>query len=93
MELRSNQRLKFFAAPKQSQVPSMTASALSRTFSSTPLLLRAGSGVKGGPTVFVGPFIARPLTLRTARYNRVRTKRSFVLTRDSFAASDQDSSP
>ena len=60
---------------------------------STPLILRAGSGVKGGPTVFVGPFIARPLTLRTARYNRARTKRSFVLTRDSFTASDQDSSP
>jgi hypothetical protein len=81
-------------APKrrQSQFPSITASASSRTFSSTPLLLRAGSGVQGGPTVFVGPFIARPLTLRTARYHGVWTKRSFVLTRDSFAASDQDSS-
>src|ERR1700680_1664821 len=64
-----------------------------KNLSSTPLILRAGSGVKGGPSVFVGPFIARPLTLRTARYNRVRTKRSFVLTQDSFAASDQDSSP
>jgi hypothetical protein len=53
MELRSNQRLKFFAAPKQSQVPSMTASAFPRTFSSTPLILRAGSSVKGGSTVFV----------------------------------------
>jgi len=74
------------------QLPSITASASSRTFSSTPLLLRAGSGVQGGPTVFVGPFIARPLTLRTARYHGVWTKRSFVLTRDSFAASDQDSS-
>ncbi len=74
------------------QFPSITASASSRTFSSTPLLLRAGSGVKGGPTVFVGPFIARPLTLRTARYHGVWTKRSFVLARDSFAASDQDSS-
>ncbi len=52
------------------QIPSITASASSRTFSSTPLILRAGSGVQGGPTVFVGPFIARPLTLRTARYNR-----------------------
>jgi hypothetical protein len=30
----------------------------------TPLVLRAGSGVKGGPTILVGPFIARPLTLR-----------------------------
>ena len=76
----------------QSQFPSITASASSRTFSSTPLLLRAGSGVQGGPTAFVGPFIARPLTLRTARYHGVWTKRSFVLTRDSFAASDQDSS-
>jgi hypothetical protein len=25
-----------------------------KNFSSTPLVLRAGSGVKGGPTVFVG---------------------------------------
>src|SRR5579862_6219892 len=83
----------FLASGSLGHIPSITASALSRTFSSTPLLLRAGSGVKGGPTVFVGPFIARPLTLRTARYNRLRTKRSFVLTRDSFAASDQVSSP
>jgi hypothetical protein len=30
----------------------------------TPLALRAGSGVKGRPTVFVGPFIAGSLTLR-----------------------------
>ena len=52
----------------RSRSASITASALSRTFSSTPLLLRAGSGVKGGPTVFVGSFIARPLTLRTARH-------------------------
>src|ERR1700739_4721241 len=66
--------------------------AVKNFFKHTPTL-RAGSGVKGGPTVFVGPFIARPFTLRTARYSRVRTKRSFVLTRDSFAASDQDSSP
>jgi len=56
------------------------ASALSRTLSSTPLIVRAGSGVQGGSTVFVGPFIARPLTLRTARYHRVRTKRRFVVT-------------
>jgi hypothetical protein len=35
--------------------------------------------------VFVGPFIARPLTLKTARHNCVRTKRSFVLNQDSFA--------
>jgi hypothetical protein len=27
-----------------------------KNFSSTPLILRAGSGVKGGPTAFVGPF-------------------------------------
>src|ERR1700692_2807507 len=81
------------ASGGDSHIPSITTSALSRKFSSTPLILRAGSGVKGGPTVFVGPFIARPLTLRTARYNRARTKRRFVLTRDSFAASDQDSSP
>ena len=45
----------------ESQFPSVTASALS-SFSSTPLVLLPGSGVKGGPTVFVGSFIARPLT-------------------------------
>jgi hypothetical protein len=29
-------------------------------FFETPVLLRAESGVKGGPTIFVGPFIADP---------------------------------
>ena len=62
-------------------------------FKHTPSFCESEAASRAVRPFFVGSFIARPLMLRTARYHRVRTKRSFVLTRDSFAASDQDSSP
>ena len=63
-------------------VVSFATSAVPRQ---TPVTLRAGSGVKGGPTVFVGPFIVRPLTPADGSPQSRRTKRSFVLNQDSFA--------
>jgi hypothetical protein len=64
-----------------------------KSFFRTPQSSRAGSGVKGGSTLFVEPFIARPLTPRTARHNGLQTKRKLRPAQDSFTVFDQGSCP
>jgi hypothetical protein len=46
--------------PNGLALPMYNVAGVVKIFYETPVVLRAGSGVKGGPTVFVGPFIADP---------------------------------